>query len=74
MTGFPEFPRIVIEIEDGLVASIYFAGIQLLCAVIDNDQRKVGEEAVSFMPTLFIEDVSDEMRQEINRLLDDERD
>lgn len=69
-----EFPRIVIVVEDGLIASVYFAGMQLLCAVVDNDQRKGGEEAVSFMPTLSIEDVPDEMRHEIDHLLREEQD
>lgn len=42
-----EFPRIVIEVEQGIVAAVYMEGQSVLFAVVDADQKAVGEEAVS---------------------------
>src|SRR5688572_23200893 len=53
----PELPRLVIEIEGGRVAAVYYPRPDVLCAIVDADQAQVGEDTISLLHTMGMEEV-----------------
>ena len=64
-----EFPRIVVEVEQGIVAAVYMEGQSVLFAVVDADQEAVGEDAVSLDYTQPQQVLPVEVREAIEALL-----